>query len=164
MDWYSALSLLYGISFGRFSHSKNMVSQDTVKGDGIFSPSLLSVYRYAYMTGFSVTIVGISLCPDSALSLSESVIRSYINIVTFPNANPVNIQQVMIWAMISCPWFHLRSPLYLGLYLRLPLHFLCRCLFWVYVLIWNCLWFHLKVILDMLPVFRYMEVSVLEQI
>ncbi len=32
-----------------------MVSQGIVKGAGIFSPSLVSVYRYAYMTGFSVT-------------------------------------------------------------------------------------------------------------
>lgn len=32
-----------------------MVRQGIVKGAGIFSPSLLSVYRYAYMTGFSVT-------------------------------------------------------------------------------------------------------------
>ena len=32
-----------------------MVSQGIVKGAGIFSPSLVSVYRYAYMTGLSVT-------------------------------------------------------------------------------------------------------------
>ena len=32
-----------------------MVSQGIVKGESIFSPSLVSVYRYAYMTGFSVT-------------------------------------------------------------------------------------------------------------
>lgn len=32
-----------------------MASQGIVKGAGIFSPSLVSVYRYAYMTGLSVT-------------------------------------------------------------------------------------------------------------
>ena len=48
------------------------------------------------MTGFSVTIVGISLCPDSALSLSESVIRSYINFVTFPNQNPLKINGLQL--------------------------------------------------------------------
>ena len=32
-----------------------MVRQGIVKGDSIFSPSLVSVYRYAYMTGLSVT-------------------------------------------------------------------------------------------------------------
>ena len=78
-----------------------MVSQGTVKGDGIFSPSLLSVYRYAYMTGFSVTIVGISLCPDSALSLSESVIRSYINFATFPNQNSLKINGLQLGQ-----WWH----------------------------------------------------------
>ena len=32
-----------------------MVRQGIVKGESIFSPSLVSVYRYAYMIGFSVT-------------------------------------------------------------------------------------------------------------
>ena len=32
-----------------------MVRQGIVKGADIFSPSLVSVYRYAYMTGSSVT-------------------------------------------------------------------------------------------------------------
>ena len=80
-----------------------MVSQGTVKGDGIFSPSLLSVYRYAYMTGFSVTIIGISLCPDSALSLSESVLRSYINFMTFPKSKTIKSQEVVTWTAVASP-------------------------------------------------------------